>query len=198
MRMVSSSRRSSVTIASAISVVLAGVGWRGQARAADFEPPPAPTWRATALLGTTAVSANNVLPAPMAIGGGALVERGWIGIEGAVHVDAATLCDHGTAGDSSCGLLWIFDLAPRATLAPRGSWSPYLAARFQLTSSEPHGVVPAAGPRVGLRYRGTRLGWYLEGGPSFVSSREREIGGFTSSGRAWFPQISTGMTFAVR
>jgi hypothetical protein len=38
----------------------------------------------------------------------------------------------------------------------------------------------------------------LEGGPSFVSSRESEIGGFTSSGRAWFPQVSTGVTFALR
>jgi len=94
-------------------------------------------------------------------------------------------------------VLWIFDVAPRATLAPRSSWSPYLGARFQLTSSEPHGVVPALGPRAGLRYRGTSLGFYLEGGPSFVSSSESEIGGFDSR-RGWFPQVSTGVMFALR
>lgn len=88
-------------------------------------------------------------------------------------------------------------MAPRATLAPRASWSPYLSVRFQITSSEPHGVVPALGPRAGVRYRGTRLGFYLEGGPSFVPSSESGIGGFVS-GRGWFPQVSTGVTFALR
>jgi hypothetical protein len=190
-------RGARATFGAAIGLVLAGAGWRRPARAADPEPPPAPAWHATALLGTTAVAANNVLPVPMAIGGGALIERGWIGIEGAVYVDAATLCDHGTAGDSGCGLLWIFDVAPHATLAPGASWSPYLCARFQITRSDPHGVVPALGPRAGLRYRGSSLGFFLEGGPSFVSSREGETGGF-ASGRDWFPQLSTGMTFALR
>jgi len=176
-------------------IVLASA--RARAAAADPEPPLADDWRVTALLGTTAVAANNVLPAPIAIGGGALVERAWFGLEGAVHVDAATLCDHAGSSDSSCGLLWIFDVAPRATLAPRASWSPYVSVRFQLTSSEPHGVVPALGPRLGLRYRGSSLGFYLEGGPSFVSSSEGEIGGFASP-RAWFPQVSTRVTFALR
>jgi hypothetical protein len=179
------------------AVAVAASAGQGPARAAEAETPPAARWRVDGLLGTTAVYANNVLPFPLAIGAGALVERGWFGIEGAVHVDAATLCDHGTAGDSACGVLWIFDVAPRATLAPRSSWSPYLGARFQLTSSEPHGVVPALGPRAGLRYRGTSLGFYLEGGPSFVSSSESEIGGFASR-RGWFPQVSTGVMFALR
>lgn len=181
----------------AAGLVLAGVDGRRPARAAEPEPPPAPAWRATAQLGTTAVAANNVLPVPMAIGGGALVERGWLGIEGAIHVDAATLCDHGTPGDSYCGLLWIFDVAPRATLGPLWSWSPYLSGRFQITASEPHGLVPAIGPRAGVRYRGTAFGFYLEGGPSFVSSKEGELGGFASR-RGWFPQVSTGVSFAVR
>jgi len=189
-------RRSTVLGVGALAVV--AIAGQGKARAADMETPPAARWRVDVLLGTTAVAANNVLPLPLAIGGGVLVERGWFGIEGAVHADVATLCDHGTPGDSNCGVLWIFDVAPRATVAPRSSWSPYLGARFQLTSSEPHGVVPAVGPRVGLRYRGTSVGFYLEGGPSFVSSSEKEIGGFTSNGRAWFPQVSTGVTFAVR
>lgn len=169
----------------------------GRAGAAQPEPPLANDWRATALVGTTAVAANNVLPAPIAIGGGVLVEHGWFGIEGAVHVDAATICDRDGVGDTSCGVLWIFDVAPRVTLAPRASWSPYVSARFQITNSEPHGVVPALGPRAGVRYRGATLGFYLEGGPSFVSASEAEIGGFTSR-RAWFPQVSTGVTFALR
>ena len=180
------------TTVTSIGVLLVAVVWCGQARAADPGTPPAHDWRVVALLGTTAVETNNVLLAPIAIGGGMLVERWWLGIEGAVHVDAATVCD------MSCGPLWIFDMAPRATLAPGASWSPYLAARFQITSSERHGVVPALGPRAGLRYRGTRLGFYLEGGPSFVSSRDGELGGFTASRRSWFPQVSTGVTFTLR
>jgi hypothetical protein len=182
---------------SVTGAVLAVLAWQGPARAADPEQAAADHWRASALLGTTAVAANNVLPVPLAIGGGALLERRWLGIEGAVHVDAATLCDHGTAGDSACGLLWIFDVAPRVTLSPHSSWSPYLAARVQLTSSEPHGVVPAVGPRVGVRYRGISLGFYLEAGPSFVSSSEGEIGGFAAH-RRWFVQASAGVTFTLR
>ena len=181
----------------ALGAMLAGAAWCSQARAADPEPSTVHAWHATALVGTTAVDANNVLPVPMAIGAGALVEHGWLGIEGAVHIDAATLCDHPGASDGYCGLLWIFDVAPRATLGPRWSWSPYLAARFQITHSEPHGVVPALGPRAGLRYRGKTLGFYLEGGPSFVSSRDGEFGAFASQ-RGWFPQVSSGVTFALR
>jgi hypothetical protein len=69
------------------------------------------------------VSANNVLPVPAAIGGGALIERGWIGMEGAIYVDAA-LCDHGTASDSRCGLLWIFDICPARDVGARRKMEP--------------------------------------------------------------------------
>jgi hypothetical protein len=160
--------------------------------AAAPEPPASHETRVVALLGTTAVATNNVLFAPVALGLGVLVEHRWLGIEGAVHVDGATVCD------MPCGQLRIFDVAPRATLLPGASWSPYLSARFQIAVSEPHGVVPALGPRAGVRYRGARVGFYLEGGPSFVSSRESEIGGFAASGRAWFPQVSTGITLTLR
>jgi len=153
-------------------------------------------WTVTAQVGTTAVSANNVLPIPLALGGGALVERGHFGLEAALHLDAATLCDHGSASDSSCGLLWIGDLAPRFTLTPASRFSPYASVRLQLTSSEPHGLVPAAGPRLGLRYRGERFGAYLEAGPSFVAAADGRFGEFVSE-RRWFPQASAGMSFAV-
>jgi hypothetical protein len=149
------------------------------------------SWRVTLAVGTTAVGANNVLPVPIAIGAGLLVERGMFGVEGAIHVDAATVCDY---PDGACGVLWIWDIAPRVTMAPARPWSPYAAVRFQLTSSRPHGLVPAAGPRVGIRYRGQDLGFYFEAGPSFVSETDGMFGAFVSEGR-WFPQISTGIAF---
>jgi hypothetical protein len=151
-------------------------------------------WRGTLAVGTTAVGANNVLPAPIAIGAGLLVERGRFGIEGAIHVDGATICDNASGGDGYCGPLWIWDIASRLTAVPAWSWSPYAAARFQLTSSRPHGLVPAAGPRAGVRYRGARVGFYFEAGPSFVSEADGSFGQFVSEKR-WFAQISTGANF---
>jgi hypothetical protein len=62
-----------------------------------------PRWRGTLGIGTTAVAANNVLPLPAALGASLLVEHDRLGVEAAVHFDAATLCDHGTASDSNCG-----------------------------------------------------------------------------------------------
>jgi hypothetical protein len=153
-------------------------------------------WQGTLGVGTTAVSANNVLPIPLALGASLLVERGPFGLEGAVHFDAGTICDHASASDGYCGLLWIFDIAPRATLGPGWAWSPYVSVRFQLTSSDSHGWVPALGPRAGVRYRGRTLGLYAEAGPSFVSSDDGRFGAFVSEGR-WFPQVSAGMTINV-
>ncbi len=148
-------------------------------------------WQGTLAVGTTVVEVNNVLPVPIAIGAGLLVEHGMFGVEGAMHVDGATICDY---PDGACGVLWIWDIAPRVTLAPSRPWSPYAAARFQLTSSRPHGLVPAAGPRLGLRYRGQQLGFYFEAGPSFVSETDGMRGAFVSGSR-WFFQVSTGMAF---
>src|SRR5512147_1439701 len=81
---------------------------------AETAKPGSGPWLGTLGIGTTAVSANNVLPVPWALGASLLVERGPFGVEGAVHFDAATLCDHASASDGYCGLLWIFDIAPRA------------------------------------------------------------------------------------
>src|SRR5436305_7531431 len=83
---------------------------------AQTEQPEGRPWSGTVGIGTTAVSANNVLPVPAALGASLLVERGPFGVEGAVHADAATLCDRPSDGEGYCGLLWIFDIAPRATL----------------------------------------------------------------------------------
>jgi hypothetical protein len=150
-------------------------------------------WQGTLAVGTTAVGANNVLPVPIAIGAGLLVERGMFGVEGAIHVDAATICDY---PDGACGVLWLWDIAPRVTVTPDRRLSPYAAIRFQLTSSRSHGLVPAAGPRLGIRFRGQQLGFYLEAGPSFVSEADGMFGGFVSD-RRWFPQVSTGMAFKL-
>jgi hypothetical protein len=178
----------------ALSVVFVSVA---AAPAAAADPAAVErAWRGTLEVGTTAVEANNVLPVPFAIGAGLLVERGIFGVEGAIHVDAETICDNASGGDGYCGPLWIWDVAPRLTVAPAWPWSPYGAARFQLTSSRPHGLVPAAGPRVGVRYRGAHLGFYFEAGPSFVSERDGMFGEFVSEKR-WFPQASTGMSFSL-
>jgi hypothetical protein len=93
-------------------------------------------------------------------------------------------------------LLWIWDVAARFTPLPDARFSPYASARFQLTESRPHGVVPAMGPRLGVRYRGQTMGFFLEAGPSFVSAEDGAFGQFVS-GRRWFPQATAGMTFAV-
>lgn len=153
-------------------------------------------WKALAQVGTTAVSSNNVLLVPVALGVGGLVERGSLGLEAAIHIDAATLCDQPSGGDGSCGLLWIWDLAPRFTPLPSWALSPYASVRLQLTESRHHGLVPAAGPRLGVRYRGQRYGGYLEAGPSFVSAEDSRFGAFVS-GRRWFPQASAGVSVAL-
>jgi hypothetical protein len=155
---------------------------------------PANLWTGTLEAGTTAVAANNVLPLPLAIGVGLLLERRRLGVAGAVHIDAATICDKDNGGDGSCGLLWIWDVTPRFTLAPLSPFSPYASIRVQLTDSSRHGLVPAAGPRLGLRYRGKAMGVYLEGGPSFVRAEDGAFGRFISN-RRWFPQLSAGATF---
>ena len=155
-----------------------------------------PAWRGTLGIGTTAVATNNVLPLPLSLGASLLVEHRWLGLEAAVHFDAATICDHGSGDESACGLLWIYDLAPRFTLAPRSSFSPYASIRLQLTLSEPHGLVPAFGPRLGVRYRGRSLGFYAEAGPSFVPAEDGWPGRFLSN-RRWYPQVSAGMTLSM-
>ena len=166
--------------------------------AAQVQPSgDAGAWRLSLQVGTTAVGANNVLPVPLAIGAGVLAERGMLGLEAAAHADIATICDNPSGGDGSCGVLFIWDVAPRLTPWPDLAWSPYASARFQLTHSRNHGFVPAAGPRLGVRYRGARLGGYFEAGPSFVSAEDGAFGQFVSDSR-WFPQVSLGMTFTFR
>lgn len=154
-------------------------------------------WTRTTQVGTTAVAAHNVLPLPLSVGVGVVVEKGWLGIEGAMHLDAATHCDEGSASASFCAPLIIWDAGPRFTAMPDEAWSPYASARIQLTLSRPHRLVPAAGPRLGLRYRGKWLGGYLEAGPSFVSAEDGDPGEFVDSGR-WFPQASAGLSFPPR
>ena len=162
----------------------------GQGATRLVATPTAAPVRLSFEVGGTAVSANNVLPIP-GLGMGLLFERGMFGISAAMQVDFITMCDHGTASDSECGLLWIWDVAPRFTLLPAERWSPYLAGRLQLLKDEVHGLIPAAGPRIGFRYRGNRIGFFAEGGPSFIRTQDSA---FTVAGRRWFPQVSTGLT----
>ena len=55
--------------------------------------------------------------------------------------------------------------------------------------------VPAIGPRVGVRYRGETMGFYLETGPSFMrGSGERTCDFGCTPWRFW--QTSTGVSFS--
>ena len=192
-----SGRRPRRTRLASSVVALAAMAAPAAAAAQVQSPRDTHAWRVSLQVGTTAVATNNVLLAPLSIGGGVLAERGMLGLEAAAHADVATICDNPSGGDGGCGVLFIWDVAPRLTPLPDLAWSPYAAARFQLTHSRNHGFVPAAGPRLGVRYRGARLGGYFEGGPSFVSAEDGAFGQFVSDSR-WFPQISLGMTFTFR
>jgi hypothetical protein len=174
---------------------MAALIYADQAPARAEATPADEGWRITLALGTTAVQAHSVAPFPAAVGLGVILERGMFGIEGAVHLDAATSCEHGGGPEGFCGLVWIWDVAPRFTLAPHSSFSPYLNARFQLIDSDKNGVVPAAGPRLGVRYRGQRMGFYLEAGLSFVGAADSQFAGFAE--RGWFPQASAGVTYTI-
>jgi hypothetical protein len=157
---------------------------------------PDDSWHVTAQVGTTAMAANRVMPLPAAIGVGAVVERGWFGVEGSVHLDVATDCDQQPGGDGYCGLLRLWELGVRFTPLASHPWSPYAALRFTIADSSFDGTVPAVGPRLGLRYRGARLGFYLEGGESLVPAANGRFGAFLSE-RRWFPQISAGLSIAI-
>jgi hypothetical protein len=171
------------------------------ARAALAAPAPAranaPGGELRIELGTTAVASNNVLPLPLGLGVGVLAERGLFGLEVAGHADVATICDNTSGGDGRCGALLILDAAPRLTPLADRRFSPYANVRFQLTHSRRHSVVFAAGPRLGVRFRGARFGAYLEAGPSFVSAEDGAFGRFVSNSR-WFPQASIGMTYTFQ
>jgi hypothetical protein len=154
---------------------------------------PAHLWRATLELGTTAVATNNIIPAPIAIGAGVLIERDKFGLGAAVHVDGASICDQGEQG---CGAIVIADAVARFTPFAGAALSPYVAARLQLVHDDRDGLVPAAGPRLGLRYRASVFGFYVEAGPSFVSAEDSGIGRLVIHHR-WFPQASAGLTVAL-
>jgi hypothetical protein len=157
---------------------------------------PGASWHLNAQIGTTAIAANRVLPVPLALGVGGVLERGWFGVEGGVHFDVATDCDRPPGGDGYCGLLRLWEMGVRLTPLPGQKWSPYAAVRFTIADSAFDGTVPAVGPRLGLRYRGARLGFYLEAGESLVSAQDGRFGAFISD-RRWFPQISAGLSIAI-
>jgi hypothetical protein len=147
-------------------------------------------WHVSLQLGTTALATNHVIPVPLAIGAGVLIERGMFGMEAAVHLDGAIVCDN------MCGSLLLWDAAPRWTPLADDAFSPYIAVRFQLADTMNNGYVPALGPRLGARYRGEIFGFYAEGGASVVSAKDGAFGQFLSN-RRWFPQVSAGLSITV-
>ena len=186
-----------------------------QAAFADAPPPAAaPAWRFTVGAGLTFLMGGrpNLLPYP-APGVVALAEHGRLGVEASFHYLGVTRCVNGTEADARCGSFPVLAIAPRLTLSPGRRLSPYLAASLQLTFGQRHTfgldyawvtdrvVVPAAGPRVGVRYRGRHLGFYVEGGVSFMPARSYESCDPTDSRTCsswWFLQATTGLTWTFR
>jgi hypothetical protein len=200
------------SLRASIVVALCLLGGRESRAAGSSDGAASSDWRFTLFLGTTAVASGNprLFPFP-GVGAGALVEWRHFGLEGAIHGVPFTYCQYGEV-NQACGSFWLWDLAPRFTVFPRSHWSPYLSVRLQLTEGDRitfgvwyHGshdrmTVPAIGPRLGVRYRGGLVGWYLEGGPSFmVPLSTWDCTPLSPSGcGSWsLAQVSTGLSFAI-
>jgi len=175
------------------------------AEAGDAPAAPAPAWRLTLAIGTTVpVGKEPHLPPVPGFGARVLVERSWLGAVASADLMLAE-CVNGVEPDESCGSFSLWSVGPQATLLPRGSWSPYASLLFQIGHAERHAFglpyhnvseevwVPAVGPRLGVRYRGRMMGFYLETGASFMratSDRSCDFG----CPRWWFWQTSTGLS----
>jgi hypothetical protein len=153
------------------------------AQAATLEARPVQSLSLT--VGTTAAvgSFPTVEPLP-GLAAGLLFEHRWFGAEaGAAVVPLARCSDFFEGVDQDCGAVWTFHAAVRGTLMPGSRWSPYLSARVDLVDARKAAfgllnyvsrteriLVPAAGPRLGVRYRAEQGGFFIEAGPSFMSS----------------------------
>jgi hypothetical protein len=198
-------------VASALTIVVALAPFAARrARAAEVvsasEPVPSP-WRFTFAIGTTVpVGEAPHLPPVPGIGARVLVERGWLGAVASAEMLLAE-CVDGVEQDEACGNFTLWGVGAQATLLPHRSWSPYVAAMFQMGHGERHAFglpydnvtekvwVPAFGPRVGVRYRGQIMGFYLETGASFMrgsGDRSCDLG----CSPFWFWQTSTGISFS--
>ena len=116
-----------------------------------------------------AAMGNNVVPAPAALGFSVLVERRYFGVEAGLQLNPATLCEHGTSSDSSCGLLVTADVGPRVSIPITEHLVPYFSPRLQwLRMTEGHTTEFGVAVRLGLAYQGQRYGIFVEGGPTVL------------------------------
>ncbi len=166
------------------------------AEAADLSAAPF-AWHAQ--LSTTAMRANQVLPVPLAIGLGAVVGKGIVGVEAGFAVSGAAHCDSNGGGqerDGFCGLLLTVEAGPRLVWPITSRWSPYLSTKGQwlrMTRAEQGSL--AIAPRIGVVYAGQRLGGFAEVGASIVvgdGGEDWRLTGGTSAGRV-LPVLTAGL-----
>ena len=188
-------------------VVTAIVAWGSlacsTARAQEDRPS---RWRFSFGGGAT-VSAGDVphLPPLPGLGLRLMVERSWLGVLAGADVMGA-YCVNGEEQNEGCGAFSLWGLGPQVVVLPRRSWTPYATLLFQAAHGERRAFglaaryaseatwVPGIGPRAGVRYRRSALGFYLETGPTFLrpsSDRDCEFG----CSAWWFWQTSLGVTF---
>jgi hypothetical protein len=186
--------------------VASGALAAGSALAAEPTEQPetaTPAWQVTIGGGLTLLVPPGAAPDPRppGIGLNLMVERGWLGAFASVDLMTAG-CSGGGEADETCGDFVLWSLGPEAALLPPRSWTPYASFLFQIAHGEiaafgrPYDYseiwVPTAGPRLGIRYRGTTVGFYLETGPSLMRSTCQ-----FSCSTWWFWQTSTGISFSL-
>ena len=150
-------------------------------------------------IATMAMMASQVLPLPLALGLGVVVERGPVGFEAGFHVDAATICDSNEGGnthDGFCGLLLTAEAGPRLRWPAARGWSPYLSARGQwLRMTRGDAGSLAIAPRVGASFQGDRFGGFAEAGTSIVVGDGKDDWRLIGTGGRTLPVLVAGMRF---
>lgn len=161
---------------------------------------PDPEGRLRLQVTTMALSANQVLPLPLALGIQGVGERGWLGADAGVHADLATICDNASGGDGSCGLFVIAETGVRVRRPVTRGFAPYLAVRGQwLRMMRADSGSWAVAPRAGFSYDGDLAGFFFEAGASVVVGQgldDWRLIGIDS--RRVLPVIVAGARFRLR
>ena len=178
--------------------LVALLAWSLAAPCAKADAPVTPlAWHAQ--VSTTSMSANQVLPQPLALGVSVVAGKGIVGVETGFMVSGATHCDSNESGherDGSCGLLLVAEAGPRLVWPTAGRWSPYFSTKGQwlrMTRADEGSL--AIAPRIGIVYVGAWLGAFAEIGASIVVGNGAEdwrLTGGRSVGR-FLPALSAGL-----
>jgi len=153
-------------------------------------------WDIGGQVGIGAMEANDVLPAPLALGASLVAERGILGLEMGGQINPATYCDS-PSGEGHCGFLLIAEAGPRLRLPLSQRWIPYLSMKMQwLRMTKAASGYPGLAPRLGLLYQRERLGVFVEAGITMVMGNgpdiDRLIGIYD---HRWLPAASLGLRF---